>query len=147
MFLKYSNTKKYPIHKRGQQERDYTIENQRQPNFTRPPPNLENTSIITELQKVGFKTNQEGRQDQELRTQMEIIKNLRETHMKREQEVRSELQTYFNTKIDNLDKAVSKQKQANEEANSRALVTINLQQEELNILQRAQDIIYIAKQR
>ena len=115
--------------------------NQRQPNFTRPPPNLENTSIITELHKVGFKTNQEGRQDQELRTQMEIIKNLRETHIKREQELNSELQAYFNTKIENLERAVSKQKQANEEANSRALMIINLQQEELKIMQREQDIM------
>ena len=72
---------------------------------------------------------------------MEIIKNLRETHIKREQELKSELQAYFNTKIENLEKAVSNQKQANEEANSRALMTINLQQEELNIMQREQDIM------
>ena len=39
--------------------------------------------------------------------------------MKREQEVRSELQAYFNTKIENLEEAVRRQKQANEEANSR----------------------------
>ena len=49
--------------------------------------------------------------------------------------------SYFNTKIENLEKAVSKQKQANEEANSTALMTINLQQEELNIMQREQDIM------
>ena len=78
--------KKYPTHntkdswkdnRKNQQEREYTFENNRKPNLARLPPKLEGTNIITELQRVGFKTNQEERpwqQDEELRTQMEIKK-------------------------------------------------------------------------
>ena len=72
--------------------------------------------MITELQRVGFKTNQEERtwqQDEELRTQMEI-KSLRESQKQKEQEVRNELQTFYNKKMENLEEAVNRQKQANE---------------------------------
>ena len=62
--------KKYPTHntkdnwkdnRKNQQEREYTVENNRKPNLARLPPKLEGTNIITELQRVGFKTNQEER--------------------------------------------------------------------------------------
>ena len=49
--------------------------------------------------------------------------------------------------MENLEEAVNRQKQANEEANKRALLKINMQQDEINILQREYNIINQEKER
>ena len=69
------------------------------------------------------------------------IKKLRDDQKQKEQEVRNELQTFYNKKMENLEEAVNRQKQANEEANKRALLKINMQQDEINILQREYTIL------
>ena len=107
--------------------------------------------MINELQKVGFKTmtNQEEKtwtQDEELRIQMEI-KSLKESQKQKEQEVRNELQTFYNQKLGNLEEAINRQKQANEEANKQALVKIDKQQEEIKTLQKSYNIINYEKER
>ena len=49
--------------------------------------------------------------------------------------------------MENLEEAVNRQKQANEEANKRALLKINMQQHEIKILQREYNIINNEKDR
>ena len=71
------------------------------------------------------------------------IKSLRETQKQKEQEIR----TFYNKKMENLEEAVNRQKQANEEANKRALLKINMQQDEIKILQREYNIINHEKDR
>ena len=51
---------------------------------------------------------------------MEVMRDIRETNMKREQEIRRELEASYKTKIYNLEQEIFKQKQANKENNSRA---------------------------
>ena len=108
--------------------------------------------MIDELQKVGFntRTNQEEKtwtQDEELRIQMEM-KSLMESHKQKEKEVRNELQakqnqtvTFYNQKVGDLEEAIQRQKQANEEANKQALMKIDKQQEEIKTLQKSYNII------
>ena len=49
--------------------------------------------------------------------------------------------------MENLEEAVHRQKQANEEANKRALLKITMQQEEIKMLQREYNIIKQEKER
>ena len=72
---------------------------------------------------------------------MEVMRDIRETHIKREQDLRRELEACYKTTIDNLEQEIVRQKHANKEANSKALMTINLQQEDINIMQKQQEIM------
>ena len=49
--------------------------------------------------------------------------------------------------MENLEEAVHRQKQANEEANKRALLKINMQQEEITMFQREYNILKQEKER
>ena len=75
------------------------------------------------------------------------IKSLKESQKQKEQEVRNELQTFYNQKVGDLEEAINRQKQANEEANKRALIKIDMQQEEIKTLQRSYNMINHEKDR
>ena len=78
---------------------------------------------------------------------MEVMRDIRETHIKREQDLRRELEASYKTTIDNLEQEIVRQKHANKEANSKALMTINLQQEDINIMQKQQEIMKQEKEK
>ena len=75
------------------------------------------------------------------------MRDIRETHIKREQDLRRELEACYKTTIDNLEQEIVRQKHANKEANSKALMTINLQQEDINIMQKQQEIMKQEKEK
>ena len=129
--------KKFQPQRTNKPGRSYTTENQSQQTFTRPPPNMEKTSIIKQLNKLGFNPRSKNPEDiQEQETQMEVMRDIRETHMKREQEIRKELEASYKTRIYNLEQENVKQKQANHDNYSKALIQINLQQNDIHIMQK-----------
>ena len=112
---------------------------------------LGNYSCSTDTQYLAFDSDRCDRLTHSLTsvymTRLKPREKLRDGQKQKEQEVRNELQTFYNKKMENLEEAVHRQKQANEEANKRALLKINMQQEEITMLQREYNIIKQEKER
>ena len=87
--------KKFQPQRTNKPGRSYTTENQSQQTFTRPPPNMEKTSIIEELNKVGF--NQRSKINEENKEQ-EVIRDIR----RKEQEFRRDLEAQNERKDEKL---------------------------------------------
>ena len=121
--------KKFQPQRTNKPGRSYTTENQSQQTFTRPPPNMEKTSIIEELNKVGF--NQRSKINEENKEQ-EVIRDIR----RREQEIRKDLEASYKTKMYNLEQEIVKQKQANHDNNETCVMQINWQHNEIQSMQK-----------
>ena len=114
--------KKFQPQRPNEPSRGYTAENQGQQKFQRPPPNMEKTSIIEELNKVGFNQSyktQEQLHEQE--TNRKAMKDIRESYMEKEQTNKEKLEAAYKTEIYHLKQEIIKQKQANMDNIERSL--------------------------